>query len=307
MAEQQVAGLHTAVFRKHRGEAAVERARIARRQQRKIEIADALAGRRGGSSFGVAGGCRRSPGAVGGLARGALLRAVLQVGQYPGLHQPLVELVVEGAELAHHLLVEQHVEHGLDAQRERAFRQGFAEGAGDRLGAEGVVVLAELAAVVEQGQALFEGEQRLHALRLDLVDHVGDQQGFLVLVRLHQRQLVDVQFIELVAGGKPALEEVHQPLGDALVIGALQGGPLAADLAHAVEEQRLDLVVLGLLGALEERVVDLGEDFAQQLGQAVHRQLPAVLHELAEARLYAATGDGRWRWRVLVTHWRSCP
>ncbi|MCY1247562.1 hypothetical protein D9M72_609070 [compost metagenome] len=91
------------------------------------------------------------------------------------------------------------------------------------------------------------------------------------------------------------------------MIGALHRRALASDLAHAVEEQRLDLVVLGFLGALEERVVDLGEDFAQQLGQAVHRQLPAVLHELAEARLYAAAGDGRWRWRVLVTHWRSCP
>ena len=96
-------------------------------------------------------------------------------------------------------------------------------------------------------------------------------------------------------------------LGEALVIEALEGGALAADLAHAVEEQRLHLVVLGLLGAFEERVVDMGEDRTQQFRQVVHRQLPAALHQLAEARLDRTAGDIGSRRCVLGAHGRSCP
>ena len=43
-------------------------------------------------------------------------------------------------------------------------------------------VLAELLAVVEQRQALIQGEQRLGAARLDPTDHVGDLQGLLVIL-----------------------------------------------------------------------------------------------------------------------------
>ena len=66
---------------------------------------------------------------------------------------------------------------------------------------------------------------------------------------------------------------------------------LAADLAHVVEEQRLHLVVLGLFRAFEQGVVDLAEHAAEVFCQAVHHQLAAGLHQIAEAWLYATAGE----------------
>ncbi|MNF97272.1 hypothetical protein D3C84_800930 [compost metagenome] len=90
-----------------------------------------------------------------------------------------------------------------------------------------------------------------------------------------------------------AAEEILEALGDVLVISAFYLRALLADVPHAVEEEGLHLVILGLLGALEERVVDLGEDAGEMLRQAVHHQLAAALYQFSEARLYTAAGQGR--------------
>ena len=162
--------------------------------------------------------------------------------------------------MAHHLLVEEHIKDGLDAQGEGAFRQGRAERLGNGQGPEGVAVLGQLAAVVEQRQALLQGKQGLRALRLDLVDHVGDQQRLFIFVVADQGQLVDVQVFQRPLGLlQVALEKIAEALGESLVVEAFERRALAADFTHAFEEQALDLVVLGFLGAFEKRVVDLRE------------------------------------------------
>ncbi|MCY1516014.1 hypothetical protein D9M68_506210 [compost metagenome] len=224
---------------------------------------------------------------------GGALHAVFQVGQDSGLDQPLVERFVDIVQAMHHMLVEEHVEDGLDPQRERAGLQRFAEGQCHRLRAEGVVVVAQLASAVEHRQALVEGEQRLGAAGLDPADHVGDQQALLVLLVFHQLEVVGVQLAGREFRLQLAAEEILEALGDVLVIGAFYLWALLADVPHAVEEEGLYLVVLGLLGAFEEGVVDLAEHPGEMLRQAVHHQLPAALHQFAEARLYAAAGQGR--------------
>lgn len=56
------------------------------------------------------------------------------------------------------MAIEEHVEDGLDLQWEGAGRQRIAKRLGNGLWPEGVAVLAELLAVVEQRQALLQSE-----------------------------------------------------------------------------------------------------------------------------------------------------
>ncbi|MCY1522313.1 hypothetical protein D9M68_571590 [compost metagenome] len=209
------------------------------------------------------------------------------------------------------MAVEQHVEDGLDPQRERAGRQRIAERLGNGLGTERVAVLAELLPVVEHREALLEGEQLLGAARLDPADHVGHLQAFLVILVLDQGQLVDGHLGGLFLGFELAFEEIVEVLSDLLVIAALDTRALTADFAHVVEEQRLHLVVLGLFRTFEKGVVNLAEHAGQMLGQAVHRQLPAVLHQFAEAWLDDPAGKRRRgfslgrRVILIIVHGRS--
>ena len=76
------------------------------------------------------------------------------------------------------------------------------------------------------------------------------------------------------------------------MVAALYVRTLFADLTHVVEEQRLYLIVLGFFSALEQRVVDLGEDPGQVLSQTIHHQLATALHQFAEAWLNATVGKG---------------
>ncbi|MNT66440.1 hypothetical protein D3C72_2045050 [compost metagenome] len=91
------------------------------------------------------------------------------------------------------------------------------------------------------------------------------------------------------------------------MVGALDLRSLLANLAHAVEEQGLCLIVLGFFRALEQSVIDLGKDARQLFRQPVHHQLATALHQLAKAWLDATAGEG-WRWflrawrYVLVAH-----
>src|SRR5690606_8045248 len=276
------------------GQADEQRARVNRRRCTEIQIEQRRfsAGRR------AAGSARRLLPVCRGVLfcrRGAAdaridLRAVFEVGQYAGIDQALVERAVERIEALHDMPVEEHVENGLDLQREGAGRQRVAKCLGDGLWAEGIAVLAELLAVVEQGQPLVQGEQRLSAARLDPADHVGDLQGLLVILVLHQRQLFGIhldgsRILQL------AIEEVGEVAGDLLVIAAFDLRTLTANFTHAVEEQGLYLIVLGFFRALEQGVVDLAEYTVEMLRQSVHHQLAAGLHQIAEARLDAAAGE----------------
>ena len=175
------------------------------------------------------------------------------------------------------------------------------ESLGQSLRAEGIAVFAKLLAVVEQRQALFQGEQGASAARLDLADHVGHLQAFFVLLVLHQGQAVGVQGVLGGLGLELAVEEVGEVLCDALVVAALDLRAQFAHVAHGVEEQALHLVVLGFFRAVEQRVINLGEQPREVLGEIVHHQLAAVLHQFAEARLDGAagkTGAVGW-WSVL--------
>lgn len=150
----------------------------------------------------------------------------------------------------------------------------------------------------------------MRATGFDPADHVGDQQAFFVFVVPHELEVVRVQLAGFEFGLQLAAEEVLEVLGHALVVGALYLRPLLADVPHAVEEQGLDLIVLGFLGAFEEGVVDLVENAGQMFREPVHRQLAAALHQFTKARLYTAAGQGRHgtgrRWgSILIAH--SCP
>lgn len=95
---------------------------------------------------------------VNGRSRGAL-HAVLEVGQYAGLDQSLIERFVDTVQPLHHVPVEEHIKDGLDPQGKGAGFQGSTEGQRYGLRAEGIVVVAQLAPAVEHRQALVEGEQ----------------------------------------------------------------------------------------------------------------------------------------------------
>ena len=98
---------------------------------------------------------------------------------------------------------------------------------------------------------MLQGEQRLRTAGFDPAGHVGHQQAFFVVLVLHQRQLVGVQLARQVARLQFAVDKVGKALSDLLVVGAFDLRPLFADVAHAVEEQRLHLVVFGFFGALK--------------------------------------------------------
>lgn len=267
-------------------QAAVQRTRLLGRRCRKI---GRRRGRAGGGGRGGILAWSRLAGLR--LGRGGLaLRGVLEVGQHAGIDEALVEPVVQTIQPLHYLLVEEHIKDCLDAQGEGHVLQRIAERLGDDLGAEGVAVLTELATVVEQRQALVQRKEWLGATRLDPADHVGDQQALFVDLVLDQLQVVGVQLGDLRLG-LAALHEVTELLGDALVIEAFDLRSLSTDLAHAVEEQRLHLIVLGFFRAFEEGVVDLGEDAGQVLGKVVHHQLATAQHEIAEARLDTSVGQ----------------
>ena len=87
------------------------------------------------------------------------------------------------------------------------------------------------------------------------------------------------------------IEEGAELLSNVLVIVAFDMRTLFANGPHAVEEQALQLVVLGFFRVLKQRVVNLGEDPAQVFGQAIHQLLTTALHEFAVAWLNAALGD----------------
>src|SRR3990167_26474 len=100
----------------------------------------------------------RAPGAAWPLGVVGTLGAVLEGGQYTGIDQALVQGAIYSLQAEHHMLVEQSVENGLDLQLKWAGCQGLTKGQGNLLWVEGVVVLAQLLPVVEQGQTLLQSK-----------------------------------------------------------------------------------------------------------------------------------------------------
>src|SRR5690606_11075332 len=76
------------------------------------------------------------------------------------------------------------------------------------------------------------------------------------------------------------------------MVNAFNRGSLSADVAHAVEEQGLDFVVLSLFRMGQQRAVDQRESGAQPFGQSVHDAFATILRQFAEAGLDPAFGDG---------------
>ncbi len=107
------------------------------------------------------------------------------------------------------MLVEQHIEDGLDAQRKGAGRKCIAKCLGNCLGPERIVDLLELLPSGQQCESLVQGKKRLHAARLYTAHHIGDQKTFFVIVILDQAEMIRVDlgaFLFLQAAGKKVVK-----------------------------------------------------------------------------------------------------
>ena len=148
-----------AVFAEQGCQAAEQLQWVVRRRAAQIRIAGVvcacawLRGRWvGGVSASTAVGFLRrlGRGACGALGArlGVALSAVLQIGQYAGFDQALVERGVDAVQALHDVGVKQGIEDHLYTQWKRAGRQGVTERLGNHLWAEGVDVFAKFLAVV---------------------------------------------------------------------------------------------------------------------------------------------------------------
>mgnify|MGYP002129764033 CR=1 FL=1 len=103
-------------------------------------------------------------------------------------------------------------------------------------------------------QALLQAKQCLCAAGVDPAGHVGDLQAFLVIVVMHQTQVVQADLFahcRLAAAFSKGAELLAEPL----MVGPFQVHALLTDLAHAVEIQGLLTVAAGLVCVAAARVI----------------------------------------------------
>src|SRR6185312_3400411 len=98
--------------------------------------------------------------------------------------------------------------------------------------------------------------------------------------------------LRFIGARRPAGREIREAARDAFAEHALDARALLARLAHAVEVFRLAGVALGFLGKVEQRVVDIVEQFGDQVAGFLQRHF-AHGHQQAADVLLAGFGCAR--------------
>jgi hypothetical protein len=175
-------------------------------------------------------------------------------------------------------------QHQLDLDAALDLVAGALQRVADGMRADRVFLVLQLVAAEQQGNALAEQRQ----LVLVLLAQAGCQflQGntFGKIVLLHQAQLQRRGGQRLHGGIHFAAHLVVEGIDEMPRKGGLDLRPFLLGLAAHLEVEVLHLAVVARLGHAEQLFLDVAEHLAQRAGEALHRQLTAVIEHAAGFR-----------------------
>ncbi len=218
-----------------------------------------------------------------GRARSTLCVLVANLRQYAGLDQLMIDLAVEHVEVVHHEAIEQLVDDQTRLHVEIEFAHGQAEGLAKRRRRNRVGVVFDAGTAADHRQALIDRIQLRRVTVFGLRHHAADGERFLEFLVVDERQAFTwlarrFRFHRLeLAGGK-----IAEDLAEVFLAHALDELALLAHFAHAVEIPGLHGIVLGLLGQIEQCVVDVFEKVADQAVYALERRRAHKLEQLSD-------------------------
>jgi hypothetical protein len=220
---------------------------------------------------------------------------VVQLRQHAGLHQPDVDVVVQRVESLQHVALEHLQDDQAHADVDVGeFAQRFAERFGQRVRGQRVRRIGGGAAATQHRQPLVQRHQCGRQAPVGLGDHAGNRQRFLELAIVDQAQFAAGRecALRFVGARRPAGREIGEAARDAFAEHALDARALLAGLAHAVEVFGLAGVAFGLFGKVEQGVVDVVEQFGNQVAGLLQRHF-AHGHQQAADVLLAGLGCAR--------------
>jgi len=214
----------------------------------------------------------------------SLRKHVADLRQHAGADQLDVDLFVQRIEAGHHVAVEQLVDDQLDLDVGLQLAHRAAERLAEHGRADRIARIVDLAAADDDAEPLVDLVERSLQPVLGLGDHARYRERFLEFGIVDQRQSgaslrrdLGLHRLELAFG------ELAEVLRRLLLEQALDQLALLAHLAHAVEIFGLDRVAAGALGKIEQCVVDVFEQGADQPVDALLRDAAHELEQISEA------------------------
>src|SRR6185437_16054480 len=167
------------------------------------------------------------------------------------------------------------------------FAQSLAEGFGQCVRTERVAGAGGGASAAQHRQPLVERHQCRGQAAVGLGHHAGDRQRFLELAVVHEAQFAAgrKRALRFVGARRTAGREIREAARDAFAEHPLDTRALLAGLAHAVEVFGLAGVAFGLLGKVEQRVIDVVEQFGDQVAGFLQRHLAHGRQQTADVFL----------------------
>ena len=210
--------------------------------------------------------------------------------QHAGADQLDVDLFVERIEAAHHVAVEQLVDDQLDLHVDLQLAHRGAERQAEYGRSDRIARVLDLAAADDDAEALVDLVQRTLQPVLGFGDHARNRERFLELLIVDERKAC----IRLRPGFgfdrlQLAFDELAEILRSLFLEHALDELAFLAHLAHAVEIFGLHRVAAGALGKIEQRVVDIFEQRADEAVDALLRNAADELEQIAQP--IAAAGN----------------
>ncbi len=197
--------------------------------------------------------------------------------QHACLHQQRIHFVIERIQAGQHVALEQFQDDQTNLDIHVHLAQRGAEGMRQRGRTERIVAVVDAVAAADHRQPLVQRVQCAGETAIGLGHHARDRQRFFQFAVVHQRQLSAARgrggrVGTFRARARAAHREFAETARDFLAEQPLQQRTLLARLAHAVEILRLRGVAFGLLGEIEQRVVDVVEQVGREFVAAFQCQ-----------------------------------
>ena len=203
--------------------------------------------------------------------------------QNAGTHQDIVDLVVQTADIGHHVAIEQLVDQQLDRRFAAPQVQRLGKPGSQHLGADGVVGDRDFVAPEHFAEAHVHGVQLAVETILRLGNHRGDRQILFQVVLINQAQLV---FCRLGSGksrpGSKVGPEIVKALHAAVDKAFFNRLALLAQLAHGLEVAGLQGIAGGFIRQLIQIVIEMLEQVLQQARQGFAQALAHGLDHRAQ-------------------------